>query len=44
MTIESEEEIERLRKSEAEKIKASLKKGESKVEPTPVDYQNMWKK
>lgn len=47
MTIESEEEIERLRKREAEKVKASLKKAEKKAEPaqsTPVDYQNMWKK
>ncbi len=44
MTIESEEEIQRLRNREAEKIKASLKKGELKVEPTQVDYQNVWKK
>ncbi len=44
MTIESEEEIERLRKREAEKVKASVKKAEKMIEPTPVDYQNMWKK
>jgi len=44
MTIESEEEIRRLRKLEEERIKASLKKGGLKAEPTPVDYQNMWKK
>ena len=47
MTIESDEEIEKLRKRETEKVKASLKKAEWKVESdqsAPVDYQNMWKK
>lgn len=44
MTIESEEEIERLRKREAEKVKASVRKVEKKAEPAPVDFQDMWKK
>jgi len=44
MTIESDEEIERLRKREAEKIKSSLKKELPKVESEPVNFQDMWKK
>lgn len=47
MTIESEEEIQRLRDLETEKIKASLKKGGLKAESAasqPASYDEMWKK
>ena len=44
MTIESEEEIERLRKREAEMIRSSIKTVTPKVESPPVNFQDMWKK
>jgi hypothetical protein len=46
MAIDSEEEIERLREREREKIKASLKKGglKDKAEPAPASFGDMWKK
>lgn len=47
MTIESEEEVQRLREMEKEKIKASLKKGGLTTESTvsePASYDQMWKK
>lgn len=47
MTIESDEEIQRLREMEKEKIKSSLKKGGLKAESAesePASYDQMWKK
>lgn len=45
MAIDSEEEINRLREREAEKIKASLKKGGPKTEPAASSsFQELWKK
>ncbi len=47
MTIESPEEIQRLRDIESEKIKASLKKGGLKAKPAvsePTSYDQIWKK
>lgn len=45
MAIDSEEEINRLREREAEKIKASLKKGGLKAEPAASSsFQELWKK
>ncbi len=46
MAIDSEEEIQRLREREKEKLKASLKKGrpKEKAEPTPSSFQDLWKK
>jgi len=46
MKIESEEEIQRLRDRENEKVKASLKKGlkaEVPVYEKPVDYRSIFK-
>ncbi len=46
MAIDSEEEIQRLREREKEKLKASLKKGGSKekAEPAASSFQDLWKK
>jgi hypothetical protein len=46
MALESEEEINRLREQEKEKIKASLKKGaqKEKAEAAPASFQDIWKK
>ncbi len=46
MALESEEEINRLREREKEKIKASLKKGvqKEKAEAAPSNFQDLWKK
>jgi hypothetical protein len=46
MTIESPEEIQRLRDMEREKIKASLKKGAKKAETpgsAPASYDQLWR-
>jgi hypothetical protein len=45
MAIESEEEINRLREKEAEKVKSSLKKGAPKEKPAASSsFQELWKK
>jgi len=46
MGIDSEEEIARLRQREAEKVKASLKKGgpRGKAEPIPSSFSDIWKR
>jgi hypothetical protein len=46
MGIDSEEEINRLRENEKEKIMKSLKKGglKEKTEPAPSSFNEMWKK
>ncbi len=46
MAIDSEEEINRLREREKEKLKASLKKGmqKEKAEIAPSSFQDLWKK
>jgi len=45
MAIESEEEINRLREREAEKVKSSLKKGAPRAEPAASSsFQELWKK
>jgi hypothetical protein len=45
MAVDSEEEIQRLREREKEKLKASLKKGglKEKAEPAPSSFQDLWK-
>ncbi len=46
MAIDSEEEIQRLREREKEKLKASLKKGglKEKAEPIATSFQDLWKR
>ncbi|MCJ7445839.1 MAG: DUF1894 domain-containing protein [Methanotrichaceae archaeon] len=44
MAIESEEEIQRLRDKEQEKVIVSLKKGRPSAEATPASYHDVWKK
>jgi hypothetical protein len=46
MALESEEEINRLREREREKVKASLTKGakKEKAEVAPSSFQDLWKK
>ncbi len=46
MAIESEEEIQRLRDQEKEKIKASLKKSSpnQSKQASPASFQDLWKK
>ena len=46
MALESEEEINRLREREKEKLKASLTKGaqKEKAEAAPSSFQDLWKK
>lgn len=46
MALESEEEINRLREAEREKIKTSLKKGtpKEKEKAAPASFQDIWKK
>ncbi|MDD1741723.1 MAG: DUF1894 domain-containing protein, partial [Methanotrichaceae archaeon] len=44
MAIDSDEEIQRLREKEKEKIKASLKKSSQRVEASPTSFQELWKR